>query len=220
MTLRNTCFISYRNPGHPAAAEALSAFHRELEAMLALYVPQRNVVGGAVSGGAFIDRHRLNPGDLLDPNLAHELCCSACMVVLYTPAYFDPDALYCAREYRAMLTLEARRDRLLSGDLRGKGLIIPVVIRGLDDLPAPLSARLFTSFDRELLRVADFRKQGIAARIQKIAEQVYLRYKALKQRSNEIDCSDFVLPDEHGTREWLRDNVSISRPPMPGTGSA
>jgi hypothetical protein len=138
------------------------------------------------------------------------------MIVLYTPAYFDPDALYCAREYRAMLDLEARRGRLLVDELAGKSLIIPVVIRGSDELPAILSNRVFASFERDLLRASDFGKRDLTQRVEDIAKQVYLRYRALKAQP--IDCEGFALPDDSGTSAWLKSNVTTRGRPMPGTG--
>jgi hypothetical protein len=53
------------------------------------------------------------------------------MVLLFSPYYFDMQSMYCAREYKAMLELEAKRLKLLpQGFGKRKGLIIPVVMRG------------------------------------------------------------------------------------------
>jgi hypothetical protein len=187
--------------------------------MLALWIPQRNT-GGVRTGGAFLDQTRLAPGDGLDASLSAELCCSACMVVLYTPMYFDRDALWCAREYQGMLALDGQRRDLLSAEMQAKSLIISVVIRGEEDLPPTLRDNVVTSFADDLLRKEDFKTKSIARRMQKIAKEVYLRYSALKRLGDAVNCTGFAIPGEPATRDWLAQNVAAVSRPMPGTGGS
>ena len=69
----------------------------------------RNELAVMIEEDIFIDRERMRGGTLFDPSLARALCKSVCMVVIYTPTYFSKKHSYCAREYRAMETLEQQR---------------------------------------------------------------------------------------------------------------
>ena len=72
----------------------------------------------------YLDEEKLRVGDLFQEELATELCQSACLVMLFNRSYFDLTHHYCAREYQAMVQLEAQRLGLATGELRRKGLIL------------------------------------------------------------------------------------------------
>src|SRR5689334_9889604 len=123
MPRKNACFISFRHGDQELTRAFVEQLYRglsnELEAQLGR------------DAGAFLDEKRLAGGYLFNETLARELCASSCLVMVYTPSYFDEKHPYCAREYGAMVRLEERRFQHLEPAARQHGLIIPVVFRGL-----------------------------------------------------------------------------------------
>ena len=83
--------------------------------------------------GVFIDTGRLQPGYKYNEMLAQAICQSVCMVVVYSPKYERHE--YCVREYEAMVKLEGARRQLLGSAGMGQGFIIPVILRGSDNIP-------------------------------------------------------------------------------------
>jgi TIR domain len=209
MSFSNACFISYRHLHAPNAEKIVKAFHEALEGSVAWWLPKRPV---------YLDERRLRGGDFLDPELAANLCSSACMVLLFSPYYFDMQSMYCAREYKAMLELEAKRLQLLPQSFgERKGLIIPVVMRGEQYLPAEIAARTPYQFDRVLLRPADFETRSVLEQMDAIAHDIYDRYEVFRQAGADPSemCGDFQFPGEEAISAWLSAIVS---PPqgMPG----
>jgi hypothetical protein len=189
MPFKYSCFLSYRASSQPAVHKLYAAFSEELAAQSALLMPDLDV---------YIDRDRISGGDFFADRLAHALCHSVCMIVLFSPYYFDRGHTYCAREYAGMLALEegrrARCSRLVSN---GYGLIIPVLIRG--SLPHPLERERHSySLADELLAARDLQRRASRSVLNRIAHDAYLRYEAL--RCDGVDpadtCSDFTLPTE------------------------
>jgi hypothetical protein len=124
-----SCFISYRHPASKDNREAklirhvVQAFSDHIE----MYTHDHTV---------YFDEKRLVPGYQYDEKLAQAICRSACMVVIYWPAYLESD--YCKKEMQTMLDIEARRREQL--DLHGDRLFIPVIIHGrFEDLPEQLT---------------------------------------------------------------------------------
>lgn len=156
----------------------------------------------------FVDWKRLQGGDFYNEALSQALCQSVCMIVVFLPIYFDDEHTFCAREYKAMEYLENHRLNLLNPDEKQHGLIIPIVFRGLDDLPTDIKAKRhyhnFTNYlsvnnmcnEREYLKI-----------ISDIALYIYNRYKTLKENLH-IDhcayCNNFKLPTENEIRDWLQ----------------
>jgi len=91
-------------------------------------------LGSRVNEAVSFDEDRLKPGYSLNNSLSQYLYQSACMVVFFTPHYFNLEKLYCAREFFAMLDLERQRLGLLPAANRNHGLIIPVAYRGFDQM--------------------------------------------------------------------------------------
>lgn len=207
MDLTNACFISYRRTG-PDSQQFVKAFVRQLRKQLNLWLPNARV---------YFDEEGLKVGDQYNEELAYELCRSACMVMFFLPLHFDTSHPYCAMEYKAMLDLE--RTRLGQGvaDLRGKGLIFPVVYRGLKDLPAEITdSRNYENFEH-LVRETDFQRRECQARLRLLSEQIYERFRALTNARliKPDDCRTFRFPDASAVRGWL-EGVSPIQFPMPG----
>jgi hypothetical protein len=166
---------------------------------------------------------RLDGGDFIDPSIAEKLCKSACMVLVFTPMYFDEARPYCTREFKAMVKLEETRLQALEASERQHSLIIPVVFRGLNSLPTEIkSGRIcydFSSFslaDRRLSRHPRY-----APEIRRIADYITARYTALSRLDDPCrDCTSFSLPTEQEILGWLRGVVRPSSPfPMRGANS-
>lgn len=203
----NACFISYTHSD--PTQEVVEAFEKALAVQVALYLPRLRV---------FRDRGRLRVGDFFDPELAEQLCRSVCMVLLFNPCYFDRDHPYCAREYKAMEKLEAQRRGLLPDEHRTRGLILPVVMRADDDLPAEIRrSRLCASFSKRILRAADFEERECAAELERIAGAIYQRWKVLRQHEADLaaGCAGFEFPSEEEIRDWLA-GVAVPQLPLPG----
>ncbi|MCL4273068.1 MAG: hypothetical protein KJZ77_04295 [Anaerolineales bacterium] len=171
----------------------------------------------------FRDETRLNGGDFFNRELALALCESACMVMIYTPTYFDKDKTYCAREYKAMEILETRRLEQLGYERNYQhGLIIPVVYRGIDIFPTYVSGvRNYYKFDRfHVYGKSYLRNNTYQDSIRQIAKYIFERCNEL----NALDldpcdiCGSFELPSSEDVHGWLLPLLPPS-PVFPGRRS-
>lgn len=179
------------------------AFEKALAVQVGLYLPSLAV---------YRDRNRLSGGDFFNRELAHALCSSVCMVMLFNPSYFDPAHSYCAREYQAMVALEQARLALLPEDQRRQGLIIPIVIRGRP--PEEVTKeRQFYSMEDDLLGPHDFRRRGIQEKLRRIADDIYRRHESFRRIG--VDpcglCDGFDFPNEADVKDWLD---GVTAPPV------
>jgi hypothetical protein len=130
MPPKHACFISYRHVGQNELLNSfLEQLSRSLSFELQLWLKE------CPEGGVYLDRERLQGGDFYNEALATALCESACMIMVFIPLYFDKDRPYCTREYKAMELLEKERLARLDSEQRTHGLIIPIILRGGNDLP-------------------------------------------------------------------------------------
>src|SRR5262249_52962593 len=145
---------------------------------------------------------------VIDATLARAMCESVCMVLVFSPKYFDRFYPYCAREYRGMLDIEARRLRALSPDKRGHGCIIPVVFRGaLDDLPPEIRQRKYYDLSDYTLASTNALGQDSYIRIfDEIGQRVRMLYEAFSELEEPVcgECDAFTLPEEQVVVEWLK----------------
>lgn len=75
--------------------------------------------------------HSVIGGELYEQRFAYAIAHSVCMVMIYTPTYFDSDHNYCAREFIAMERVEEQRFSALSRyGLPTPGMIIPIILKG------------------------------------------------------------------------------------------
>ncbi len=205
----NACFISYRHTDDPDAHLFVKAFVRQLKRQLKWWLPNADV---------FFDEDGLKVGDQFNEELAFQLCRSACMIVFFSPLHFDVHHPYCALEYKAMLELEQRRLGLAEAELRNKGLVFPVVFRGVDCLPAEIKDhRNYEKLDHIIVE-ADFEHRDCQARFNELAKQIYQRYVALRNAGvfGGEDCKDFRFPDRAAIRDWLEGVSQIRSTRMPG----
>ncbi|AMY06953.1 TIR domain protein [Luteitalea pratensis] len=123
----HACFISYRHPATAGSREEKLIAHvfKAISDHVEMYTHTHQV---------YFDQKRLVPGYQYDEKLAEAICRSACMVIVYWPAYLESD--YCLQEIEAMLEIEKRRRKKLGSELHGCRLIIPFIVRGrFEDLP-------------------------------------------------------------------------------------
>lgn len=206
MPFRHSCFISYRNHEQSELAER---FIDDLCRAL------RNELSMRTDNDLFVDRDGMRGGDFVDPTLSHALCTSACMVLVYTPLYFNTKKTYCAREYLAMEALELQRLTRASKPLAKKfGLIFPIILRG--SLPEEIYKKRhsfdfkhFTLLSKALSKDANFEPS-----IRKLAEEIHLRIMMLEASGEDLtcDCDSFNFPTENDIQPWLSSIVSPALP--------
>jgi hypothetical protein len=188
------CFVSYCHGQY----ELMTAFIDQLKAALDAYLDP------LLDEQVYIDTQRLKPGYRYDEALAEAICQSVCMVVVYSPKYERHE--YCVREYEAMVKLEAARKTMLGPAGRGRGFIIPVILRGGDDVPPRI---------REHVHCADFSRFTLATprlasnpdyigEIQKIAQVIYDQYRVFANLGANPcgDCGQFSLPPASSVVGW------------------
>jgi hypothetical protein len=193
MPFRHSCFISYRagnrqrdNPYLFAVTEGLRThLSAELELLLEEDVNE-----------VYVDSSRLQGGDFFNRTLERALCESVCMIALFTPTYFSVSHSYCAREFKAMLDLEAMRfSRLKVQRSPERGLIIPIVLRREDRLPRFIrEERHFYNFEAFLQNdLAVDKPREYFNDIRRIAEYIAERYWELSALPNDPcpGCDDF-----------------------------
>jgi len=214
MPFKYSCFVSYRHARRELAERILNGLCEALSNELELYIDQ----------DIYVDRERLRGGDFYNENLATALCESICMIMIFTPTYFDKDHAFCAREYKAMERIEEDRLRAL-GALSDKkhGFIIPIVFRGEDCLPREIKQRRhYYKFDDFLLSDPEIAKHPkYAAVIKDIAKRIYDLHKALKALTEDpcSGCDSFTLPTETEIADWLEE-VHGTTTPFPGRAGA
>jgi hypothetical protein len=198
----NACFISYRHAG--PASEIVRRLCGTLAEQLALLSANYPI---------YIDEKRLKPGDYLDAELASQMCRSTCMVLLFTPEYFDIEHPYCAREYQGMRRLETARRQLLPAEYQTKDLVIPVVVRGESRVPDELRPTLCASLDDVLLSATDVKTKRVVKRVRKVADAVFERIDAMRHAKSDFaqDCGKFTFPTAAEIEPWLR---NVAPPPL------
>jgi hypothetical protein len=212
MTPEYACFISYRHGQGDLAAKIITNLYTGLAGELELLLDK----------GVYLDRERMTGGYLYNQALARALCNSACMIIVFTPTYFDSTHTYCAREYKAMEAIEQYRLDLLQEPDRERGFIIPIVFRGERFVPTELKQRrLYYDFSKYMLFSEDMnRHPDYAPAIKEIAEYIYDRYLVLtKLAHNSTNCDSYTLPSEEDVRPWLS-RFSTPASPFPGRTGA
>lgn len=195
MAIKYSCFISYPHGKGSAYEKFVRGFVEALS----------DEVYAQTYKEIWIDFNRLGGGYLFNEKIAEDLCRAACMVVIYTPLYFDLEHTYCAREYKAMEILENFRREQLRGRFDStKGLIIPVVLRGWDAIPAGVkNTRHAYNFEKLLLADTTLKiRELFADKIKEIADYIVKCSREFDQVSAEVsvdlcsECDEYRLPSE------------------------
>ncbi len=200
MPIKYSCFISYRHTETEEAQRFTEDLYNALSGQLEPLLSQK----------VFLDDKRLQGGQFLKKAISGALCQSACMVMIFTPQYFDKEHTYCAREYKGMLELEQKRLQLLGEDDTGEnGFIIPIIFRGQKSLPPEIKdERLYHNFSR--FNMSDplmNRHPKYAPLIQDIADYIAGRcYSLLDLPEDSLpSCDEFDLPEDEDIEDWLAD---------------
>lgn len=205
MSIKYSCFISYRSPSVKYARD----FHSSLDEHLSQYTTLP----------IYRDEKRLRGGDFFNRELAMALCESACMVMVYAPIYFDEFYTYCAREFKAMEILETKRLRMLGGRRNDKhGLIIPVVFRGWKYFPSAISSlRHSYNFEFSVCGKSYLKRPEYVESLEEIAEYIFLRCNELNALDKDPcgECGKFELPAADEIAPWLP-NMLPPKPILPG----
>jgi hypothetical protein len=147
----------------------------------------------------------LKGGHRVDEEIGPDLCKSACMILFYTPLYFDTEHTYCARELKAMQDLEEQRMQTIKD--KGKGLIIPVILRGVKRFPSSLKEkRKYWDFSRKLLNKPDDKIQEMYAQeISEIAEYILDQCDLLEQDTQQVahNCETYRLPSAEDAKTFV-----------------
>jgi len=206
--MEHPCFISYVHPtpgwAHDVTVQVLGAL--------------RNALGLYTRIPPY-DDERLKPGYSPNENLASAICKSACMVVVYYPAYLESD--YCRRELEAMREIESRRRDALGRKLRGHRMFVPILVRGkFKDLPGFVrSDNTPLDYSKQALTPTDISVNSeVREELLTLAESVAETFKILKQEnlSNVIDCDGYSLPAPHPPVQQGVLIAAASVPPFPG----
>lgn len=202
MPLKYACFISYRGyEGNQLTETLVNGLYQSLSDELDYYVGQNRVYRDKRGGMA--------PGSFLTPNLSRALCESACLVVVYGPDYFSRNPTWCAQEFKGMLDLEAQRLKALPQSEHANGLLIIIVFRGKETLPAVFTNnRLVAFFDKYALYQPEIpRNPDLYPQIVTIAQYIADRFKALIKLNPDpcAICPGFSLPSEAQVLTWLDD---------------
>jgi hypothetical protein len=209
------CFISYSHNQGELPDRFIKDLYKTLSGEIGALTSEINT--------CCVDWDRLRGGDFYNEIISKSICRSVCMIMVYTPTYFDRNHMYCAREFKAMEKIESKRLRLI-GELSGNhGLIIPIVYRGENYIyPDIKSKRQYYNFsgyfpgrngENSLLSHPTYGPQ-----LKEIAEYIYERYLLLKDLWNvSLRCRNFKLPSEKEAQKLLkRVCVADAKMPFPG----
>jgi len=163
----------------------------------------------------FIDQDVLTGGTHFNEALALALCQSFFMVVVYVPKYENHP--FCLKEFRAMELLERKRLQI-AGRTGQYGMIVPIVLRGVEDLPDDIKSRIhYLDFSKYTTASSDIRKNPqYVEQIKQLAKEMGHLYRAFKHLDPCKDCDQFKLPDDAAITPFRAAGKS---PPSPFPGA-
>ena len=193
MAFEFCCFISYPHGQQDVLVPIVKDFVEGLETEL----------GALTRQPIWFDRS-LRGGSLIDPAISTGICKSVCMIMIYTPLYFDKEHTYCAQELKAMQDLELQRVKHLTD--RSNGLIIPIILRGKKKFPETMKKRKFYDFTDYLFNSSSEKlRQAYAAQISEIAEYILDCCDSLENAAEPIshDCDKYGMPTSDDAKEFV-----------------
>lgn len=190
MVFKHACFVSYCHDDDMGMTGFMKQLKEALNSSLGVHIKNKK---------AYID-DKLQPGDVFDKKLAKAICQSICLIVIYTPPYEESE--YCLKEFAAMEYIEDKRMELIGEKItRDERLIIPIIFRGEDDLPAKISANIhycdcskmaLSSFLGDLPSNPDFLDKIEV----EVAKVIHSRYKKFEGVDACSICESFDFTDE------------------------
>ena len=201
MPFKYACFISYPHGQHTVMKPFIEQLTELLEGFLEPYMDEE----------VYKD-DRLKPGYKYNESLAEALCHSICMIVVYSPVY--EDRVYCLREYATMEKIEEDRFKLMGQALPADhGMIIPIILRGSDDLPDHIKGNIhFVDFSQFMLEETTINRPEYRKKIEDIAKHIHELRKKFKLIGQDPcgDCPGYKITPEAGLKPW-RGKSAISR---------
>lgn len=216
---KHACFISYRNgsvvEGEPVP-DLLNEFARCLKD--ALTSEFRAMLTPHLDEPVFLDVDNLLPADRIEAKIANALCHSACMVLVYTPNYFDERKTFCAREYLAMKKREAYCTHLKGEHDTNKSLIFTLILRGsADKIPAELEESVYENFNFFYPKTRIEHTRNYKDKIKVIANEIAKLYSNFIQYENTHQvkfcevCADFELPTTSEEGENIETFITLMK---------
>lgn len=207
MPFKYSCFVSYPGTKRQEMRDFIDAIKRELEYKIDPFLDEE----------VFIDQERLKGGDFYNEVLAQALCHSLCMIMVFTPKYFNKNHLFCVREYKAMERIEQVRFTQLNLQRQSKfGLIIPIIYRGPRYFPQEIkSKRHYYDFSAPNLTGASIgQNEKCVTALNEIAERIYEIYQICHNNGDDLfaGCNQFRLPTENEVKHWQK---QVQAGPMP-----
>jgi TIR domain-containing protein len=193
MAFEYCCFISYPHGQEDVLVPIVDDFVQGLKREI-----------GAVDRRPLWFDQVLTGGRRIDEAVGAGLCKSACMIMLYTPLYFDEEHVYCARELKAMQDLEEERLRTLKD--KSFGLIIPVILRGEKRFPDAMKKGKFYDFTQFLFNSPSEKlREKYAAQIREIAAYILDRCDSLEavERDPTHNCDAYPLPTIEVAKDFV-----------------
>jgi hypothetical protein len=204
MPFKHPCFISYVRGDYGLVKVFMDQLVNGLNDYLEPYFKEP----------LYLDTKELKGGERFERKLAEAICRSVCMIVVYSPKYDTRN--FCLREYRAMEILEERRLHLLGDRAQGRGLIIPIVLRG--NLPDKIKQNIqYHDFSSFTTATRDIRKNSKYVEvIDGIAAYIYNLKVDLEELAIDVcgNCKSFTLPPADSVSPLGSGN---STPPFPGS---
>jgi len=195
MAFRYACFISYCHGQYDLVKGFIDQLKTALKAELDALMNEE----------LYIDEERLLPGYHYNEELAKAICESVCMVVVYMPKYESHE--YCMREFEAMELLERKRDQLLCAAANAsRGFIIPIILRGNDDIPPKIKRYThYADFSHFTLATPEIvRNPAYVEEIKRIAKVIHQHYKEFVSAGADpcTLCSWFKIPPASAVSSW------------------
>lgn len=194
MAFEYSCFISYPHGQDNVLVPIVQDFVEGLKIELGAQSRKRVWFDQILTGGQRVDEA-----------ISAGLCKSGCMIMFYTPLYFDEAHTYCARELMAMQDLEEDRKQFIAD--KSRGLIIPIILRGEQRFPAHLKQRLYYDFTQHLFNNRRVKiRQKYARQIQEIASYVLDQCASLDTAGSSLqhDCDNYRMPSVDVTKTFVQ----------------
>jgi hypothetical protein len=189
MPLKFSSFISYPHGRGKIIKPFIERLRTELEDRIEPYIDLP----------PFHDEKRLSSGYFYNSALAHALCRSLTMVVVYMPLYESRE--YCLREFAAMEQLEQMRLKALAPHLDEPdiGMIFPLILRQTETSPPTwiTNHRQCADFSRYQTGIGDiFELPEVIQHIEKIAQSISTLYDAIVKLGDDPcdGCDSFHIP--------------------------
>lgn len=188
MPFEHACFISYCHDDGIVMRGLMKQVEDGLNSALGLFIKGKKV---------YTDE-KLQPGDDFEKKLAKAICQSVCLIPIYTPSYEESD--FCLREFALMEEIEEKRMRVLNKKItHDERMIIPIIIRGKNDLPSKISNIHYC--DCTSMSLSDFicdisKNEAFLNKLGDIAEAIHRRYKDLEGIDACEICKSVELPQK------------------------